>query len=196
MATRGVYAGQVRRRGRGGWGRLIVVLLAVVVALMAATALFAPWAYYLGGHFHWAPMWAGVADFAGPDGEYQLFLWMRPFPQGTALHLDTALTGNATLCTPQGERIFMKVSGGMDRHLPTDTVGQRIGLSAYERNAVYRFWDSVNKPGGARLALKGVWAEGRIDATGTVTRAKGLAPMNFSGALKETELWRAPGCPR
>lgn len=55
---------QQQRPGRrgGSWLRLLFVLVLCGAAMLAATAVFAPWSYYTGGHFHPLPMWQGWGE--------------------------------------------------------------------------------------------------------------------------------------
>ncbi len=37
--------------------RLVLTLLVIGAVMAVATYVFAPWAYYMGGRFHWLPWW-------------------------------------------------------------------------------------------------------------------------------------------
>ncbi len=57
--------------GPGCIGKLLLFLAAGVVFFIALHAVFNPYAFTLGGHFHWYPVWIGVgrvhSNAAGGD---------------------------------------------------------------------------------------------------------------------------------
>ena len=91
--------------------RLVLILLLVGAVMAGGTYLFAPWAYYMGGRFHWLPMWQGVgrlhSNSAG--GDYALYVWF--WPDSGRLRGLTYVKGNALLCTPRGERFNLTLGG-------------------------------------------------------------------------------------
>lgn len=184
------------RRG-GSWLRLLFVLVLCGAAMLAATAVFAPWSYYTGGHFHPLPMWQGWGKIESPSGRYWLYVRMTPKPS-KGVYLSTWLAGNAYLCTPRGERMVMRLSAGMPRHLPRDVTGQTISMTAYYRPA---FWNVTGAPLVPSIALKGVWGKGKIEATisGLRDDAKGPKLEGLAKGIpvvfEETTSWM-PTCPR
>src|SRR5215470_1798603 len=67
----------VRRRRHGCLGCLgqcIVVLLFGVVLVLAITAVFAPWGFYMGGKFHIIPYRQGWGRLPAPSGDYVLYV--------------------------------------------------------------------------------------------------------------------------
>jgi hypothetical protein len=131
-------AGLSPRRRRRRFGLLTQLLLLLILGsafFLLVTAVFAPWGYYLGGHFHPLPFWQGWGrtHVAAAGGDYLLFVRVEPSSRGSKMYLSTNLRGIAYLCTPKGERFRLSLGGSMPRHLPLDTVGQPIHL--YMSNA-------------------------------------------------------------
>jgi hypothetical protein len=112
---------------------LIFVLAGAFMLLV--TAVFAPWGFYLGGHFHPLPYWQGWGrtNVASAGGNYLLFVRVEPSSRGSKMYLTTNLSGIAYLCTPKGERFRLSLGASMARHLPVNTLGQPIHL--YMSNA-------------------------------------------------------------
>lgn len=185
-----------RRRG-GSWSKLLVVFVLVSGVMYAATAAFAPWSMYTGGHFHWLPMWQGWGKIPSPNGNYWLYVRMTPKPSKGA-YLSTWLAGNAYLCTPRGERMVMRLSAGMSRHLPLDVTGQTISMSAYYRPV---FWSVTGAPLVPSIAMKGVWGKGKIEASISGLRDDAKSPKleglgkGIPVVFEETAAWM-PTCPR
>lgn len=142
------------QRKRGGWGKLLLVFLLVGVAILGADALFVPWAFYLGGHFHLWPGWQGWGTLhsASAGGDYKLYVRFTPTPSGPP-YLSKSLKGDAFLCTPRGERYHLRLGGGMPKKLPLNTVGQPLRLYAYNSSGLSQF-SGDRRP---QLDLSGVW---------------------------------------
>lgn len=121
-----------RKAGKGCLGclgKLALVLALGLVLMTAITAVFYPWAFYLGGRFHIVPMWQGWGSLHGKGGNYLIWVQFEPTPRGSRMYLESNLTGQAYLCTPRGERLPMHLGGGMPRHLHLSTDGEPIHLS-------------------------------------------------------------------
>jgi hypothetical protein len=121
------------RRRKSLFGQLIRLVLIFALAggfLLLVTAVFAPWAYYLGGHFHAIPYWQGWGRMhvASAGGDYVVFARMEPSSRSSKMYLSTNLRGVGYLCTPKGERFRLSLGGSMAKHLPVDTTGQPISL--------------------------------------------------------------------
>ena len=124
---------QIPRRRKPLFGQLIrlVLVFALVGAFMLlVTAVFAPWGYYLGGHFHPLPYWQGLgrAHVASAGGDYILFARIEPSSKSSKMYLSASLGGVAYLCTPKGERYRLSLGGSMPKHLPMNTTGQPVYL--------------------------------------------------------------------
>jgi hypothetical protein len=156
---------QVPRRRRRGVG-VLIILLVLAVALAAAelgfNALFHPWIFYVGGHFHALPYWEGWSrvhsDEAG--GDYVLFVRLTTANRSSRLSPSSGVAGISYICTPKHERIRLSVSGGMAYKLPLDTIGQPITLEM-----LHRPWYSASHTDSRpNLQVQGVWADRAIDA--------------------------------
>jgi hypothetical protein len=182
-----VIAGSRGRRGWGGWPAIFGLLLVAAALLLGASALFYPWIYFAGGHWHALPEWRGWGHFKADGGDYALFIRMIPAPSGKGLHLSTGLKGDAYLCTPQGQRLHLALYGAMQKHLPLDVRGQPIYLGL-RRRAVWAPWQdgSFREAGDPSLKLKGTWGERSITAAGFLLRAR-------DGAQGTAE--KSPGAP-
>ena len=150
------------------WQCAVVLVLGAVLVL-AATGIFYPWAFYLGGKFHIVPGWQGWGTAHTQNGDYLLWLRFQPTPSGSKMYLDTNLTGNAYVCTPRGENIRLKLGGSMRKHLNLSTDGEAISFYMY-----YRPWNGAfiteRRP---RLELRGNWRDPNLvmDDQGSITRA-------------------------
>lgn len=118
-----------RRRGCLGclWQVSLILLLGAGLVL-AMTAVFYPWAFYLGGRFHIIPYWQGWGKLHAESGDYLLFVRLEPTSRGSGMHLDTNLTGLAYVCTPRGESLRLHLGGGMRKYLNLSTDGESIHL--------------------------------------------------------------------
>ena len=72
------------RRARGGCGctgclgQLVLFVLLGVVIVSIVRALFAPWAFFLGGRFHPLAAWAGEGTLHARSGDFVLFVELEP----------------------------------------------------------------------------------------------------------------------
>jgi hypothetical protein len=122
-------AARKRRTGCLGciWQVAVVLVLAAVL-LTALTGVFYPWAFYLGGKFHIIPMWYGWGTAHAKSGDFVVWVQFEPTPRGSKMYLSSNLTGQATVCTPHGERLRMHLGGSMHKHLNLSTDGEPISL--------------------------------------------------------------------
>lgn len=102
---------QAPRRTRHPWLRLLVVLVIVGAVMLGGTALFQPWAFYMGGRFHLLPYWQGWgrlhSNSAG--GDYAVYVYF--YPQSRRYSGLRSVTGSAMLCTPRGEKFSLNLGG-------------------------------------------------------------------------------------
>jgi hypothetical protein len=175
------------------------ILIVLGCAYIAAPEFWLPWAHLTGGSFHIAHWWSGAGTFAGPDGSYQVYLYLEPLHTTHATY-DTALTGRGHLCTPSGDRWVLEVSGDMDKHLPRNTLGQKIEINTFARSKPGSF-SGMEAPGAPYLRLNGIWGTGKIEARGTLEHqaaAEGkpkpppAAPIAVT--LQKSSDWWAPAC--
>ncbi len=163
--------GMLRSR-RGCLGcvpQLLAVLLLTGLVVLAATAFFAPWGFFLGGPFHIIPYWQGWGRLhSSLSGDYALYLRMEP---AGATRLGSAyLSGVGYLCTPRGERIRLELVALMGRHLELSTDGQAISIDLYHRPALTWNFNPERRP---RIDLHGRWRNPNLvlDDHGSFSRA-------------------------
>lgn len=149
-------------KGRGGCLsnllRLVVVLALVGVVMLAATAVFAPWGFYLGGKFHILPYWQGFGTLHAKSGRYVVFVRFEPKPSGSRVYPGPSVGGVGYLCTPRGEEFRMKLGGGMPRGIGANTDGVRINLYMYTWGAFSTF-KTDHRPS---IQLRGQWKNPNI----------------------------------
>jgi hypothetical protein len=131
-------APQMPRRPRFGClgclGRVFAALVLGVVLLFAITAVFAPWGYYLGGHFRPWPVWQGWGTIHAAPGDYVVFMEM--FPTSSGIHTTLSgpsVKGSGMLCSPHGEKYNLRLSGGFSKKgIGIQTDGQPFSISLSE----------------------------------------------------------------
>jgi hypothetical protein len=129
------------------------MLVLAGAAVLAIDAVFAPWAFFLGGRFHPLAFWQGFGRLHSPQvGDYAVFVRMWPTPGG---HGYASVTGSAFVCTARGERYPLRLAGGfLDKRIWVKTDGERMQLSMYRRGFWSGFFSTERRP---RLDLHGSW---------------------------------------
>ena len=139
--------------------RFWLMVGAACLFLLAFQAVFMPWGFYLGGHFHWIPWWEGVGVAHAPNGrDYAIFVSIYPDARHSGRY-STSLTGSGYLCTPKGEKMQMKLSANMDKHLDLDTQGKTIRISMHRTSTWSTFINSDYSPS---IQLNGIWGDDSI----------------------------------
>lgn len=141
-----------RRQARGGClPRLVLIFLFGCILVLAITAVFAPWAFFMGGRFHILPYWQGWGRLQGPGGEYVLLVQIWPTSRGSRIIPHSNLHGIAYLCTPRQQRFTLKLYGSMRFGLGRSTNGEEIflGMSnwTWQRSFVTRHPPAVSLHG-------------------------------------------------
>ena len=149
---------QQRFRLRGWWQLLALALIGVAVGLLYM-ALF-PWAFFMGGKFHPLPYWHGWGRLhSSTAGDYFLYLYIYPQTQRTGTpYPATPVKGDAYLCTPKGERFYLKLGGGMRAHVNVNTMGEPINF--YLHN--WRETLPVHADSRPSLDLSGIWSDSQL----------------------------------
>jgi hypothetical protein len=149
--------------------RLIALLALGCVLVLAITAAFAPWAFYMGGKFHILPSWQGWGKLQGPGGEYVLLARMWPTSRRSRIIPHSNLQGIAYLCTPRGERFTMKLYGSMRFGLGRSTNGEAIELRM--SNWLWNRGFTTRHP--PAVSLRGYWQNPNLvmDDQGSFRRA-------------------------
>jgi len=168
-------SGPRRRRGCLGclaqllWQAAIALALGVVL-ILAITAIFAPWSFYLGGQFHIIPYWQGWGKMHAKSGDYVVFVEFGPTSRGSHVIAHSNLKGIGYLCTPRGEELRMSLGGSMRPYLPVSTDGEPIDLYMNYWPALYGQFITDRRPG---IELRGHWKNPNLvmDDTGSIFRA-------------------------
>lgn len=163
------------RRPRAGCIGLLFKLAMIfglgLAFLYAFTWVYAPWAYYLGGHYHAIPYWQGWGrvHVGTAGGDYVLFVRMEPTTRGSRMYPSSNLKGIAYLCAPSGERYRLKLGGSMAFHLPTNTIGQRIHIYANYWPTWTGQFITDHRPS---ISVYGTWADRAVvgDDQGSIAR--------------------------
>jgi len=166
---------KARRRGcLGCLGQLVwqsaVVLVLGVILVAAMTGLFYPWAFYLGGKFHFVPYWQGLGKLHAKSGDYVLFVRFEPTPRRSRIIPHSDLKGLAYLCSPRGDEFRLNLGGSMRRHLNLSTDGEAIDLYMYNWPALYGQFTTDHRPS---IELRGHWKNPDLvmDDHGSIFRA-------------------------
>lgn len=141
------------RKGLGCLPGLFLLGILALVAITAFNAAFDPWIYTVGGRFRAFPIWQGAGSAPGPGGAYRLYVLFYPTRPGQTVMPLTAVAGDGYLCTPRGERIRLKVSGGAKGLVWSHMDGHEFHLRAW-RPAKVSIDPQVERP---RLYLTGRW---------------------------------------
>ena len=150
--------GQVRRRGRLGWGSLILLMVSLPVGLQV---LLSPWALHVGGRSTLLGKWTGFGTVeASNGGKYVLFVdftagWIfgRDSPSrrgggGPAGGRADTLHGTGVLCTTSGVTHTFDLSGRVDTWRTTDGAKTFMSLTHGTPERLPSGWD---------VAWHGVW---------------------------------------
>jgi len=146
-----------RRKSRWGclgclWQVTLALLFGCVVMLAVSWLLY-PWAFYMGGSFHFLPYWQGWAKMHAKSGDYALMVRLVPTSRGSRMYAGSHVTGNAWLCTPRGELFRMHLGGGMRPYLKRSSDGEAIHLYMYNW-PWYAPFTGDHRPG---LDFRGRW---------------------------------------
>jgi len=125
---------QPRGRRRGGWLKLLLILIVVIFAVFVAPT---PWALHIGGTFTPLETWSGYgAVQASNGGLYVLFTRFQggitgggeDGPSCSSRGCDT-LFGNAQLCTRSGQAYTFSLTGAVHSWWSTDGARTSVDLT-------------------------------------------------------------------
>jgi hypothetical protein len=148
--------------------QVLGVLALGVVLLLASNAVFTPWSFYMGGHFHLFPQWSGWGSMhSNLAGDYILYVQLSPTSGGRGTYRAVPhIKGQGLLCTPRGERYRLRVGGDFGKASGTDLQGK----SAYLYMNNYTVFTSSTAPS---LEFRGKWNNPDLvlDDHGSINRA-------------------------
>jgi hypothetical protein len=115
---------------RKGINPLLKVAALAVVAFgfpFALDAVFTPWAYFMGGHFHLNPKWAGWGRMhSNTSGDYAIYITISPsFGRGRSF---TDITGKGALCTQRGDNYRLSMAGSFGEGSGVDLQGRTVTI--------------------------------------------------------------------
>ena len=148
-----------RRRGHGCLVQLLGALALGAILFLIISAVFTPWAFYMGGHFHWLPSWQGVGRLHSNSsgGDYAIYLYF--YPQIRRYSGPRHVAGQALLCTPRGEKFSLTLGGdfgkpqdGWNGH---DLNGKTASFYMFNRTAAHILSGASPRPD---LELRGRWS--------------------------------------
>jgi len=168
---------------------LLLKLLALAVLgfglRYAIDAVLAPWAFFMGGHFHLNPKWSGWGRMhSDTSGDYAIYITISPsFGRGRSF---TDIAGKGALCTQRGGNYRLSVAGSFQEGSGADPQGRTVTLYPHNYNPKLT---GQNDPS---LEFLGRWSEHDLvlDDEGSVNKAfdadGGLARKNQSNSgIKE-----------
>jgi hypothetical protein len=127
-----------RPKGRSLFGCLsgcltpiLVIFTFGVIFGFVISAVFTPWAFYLGGRsFHIDLEWRGWGRMhSNISGDYALYIRLQPDMSDDMPSIPhTNLSGSAYICSPRGEIIRLDPYGTMRTHVNRITDGEAITL--------------------------------------------------------------------
>ena len=134
---------------RGALVRLLIFLALAGVFFLALDAVFTPWAFFMGGHFHVNPKWTGWGRMhSNIAGDYVIYMSIKPyFGSGRSL---TDITGRGALCTRRGDNYTLDIGGSFQAHSGIDLQGKTAVIYAHN----YSRYGSQYSPS---LEFRGKW---------------------------------------
>jgi hypothetical protein len=138
------------RKGRNLLLQLGALALLAFGFPFAMDAVFAPWAFFMGGHFHLNPKWAGWGRMhSNTSGDYAIYITIAPwFGRG---HSFTDITGKGALCTQRGDNYRLSMAGSFQEGSGADLQGRTATI--YPHNYIPRH-TGHNDPS---LEFRGKW---------------------------------------
>jgi hypothetical protein len=128
---------------------LLVFIAAGVIAIIGYAVLF-PWGNYLGGKFHILPYWQGFGKLhSSVSGDYVMLVRFVP----SSSRYSSYVSGVGYVCTPRGERIYLKLTGTMRKGLKKNTDGEKISIKLFRPQMI----TNLSKNPRPRIEFSGYW---------------------------------------
>jgi hypothetical protein len=121
------------RKGRGLLLKLAALAVLAFGLPFALNAVFAPWAFFMGGHFHLNPKWAGWGRMhSNTSGDYAIYITISPsFGRGQSY---TDITGKGALCTQRGDNYRLSMAGSFEKGSGADLQGRTAIIYPHNYN--------------------------------------------------------------
>jgi len=156
----------------GCLAQVAVILVIGGLLVLAITAVFAPWGFYLGGKFHWLPQWQGYGTMHAKGGKYVVYVYLYPTPSGQRIVPESAVRGQAYLCSPRHEIFRMTLGGSMRRGLNLNTDGETSGSTCITAQYSLSPRDTITDQGSNYADI------GKIQTSSWMTTAASSATLN------------------
>jgi hypothetical protein len=162
-----------RPRRLGCLGSFVALATIAPLVYLVPVALFAPWAYSVGGGFHVLPMWQAWGRMHSPaEGDYLLYINIYPVPgrrPGSGVG-GVSVSGSGRICSPHGVISKLTIGGGMDRDVWANADGRTIHLYLHRLDVWSYAFDTDRRPS---FDLYGAWHYPVLDMDdrGTVSQA-------------------------
>jgi hypothetical protein len=177
---------KTQRERAGCLARSFGFLVLGTLCVIALTAIFAPWGFFLGGHFHPLPVWQGWGKMHSAAGDYVLFVQMFPTSGGRRNSLSgPSVRGSGIVCTPRGGRYSLRLTGNFLHNIGLDTNGQQLYLYLSQQLNFL----NTNRDTRLRISFSGAWQslDLVLDDRGTISRA-----FNSDGTLYTADPRKRP----
>lgn len=172
------------RKGRNLLLKLAALAVVAFGLPFALDAVFAPWAYFMGGHFHLNPKWAGWGRMhSNISGDYAIYITIAPsFGRGQSF---TDIAGKGALCTQRGDNYRLSMAGSFEEGSGVDLQGRTATI--YPHNYIRKNMGHYDPS----LEFRGKWNNPDLvlDDQGSINQAfdpdGGLAKKNHARSDKQ-----------
>jgi hypothetical protein len=139
--------------------KLLVYFVVGCLLGLLINAVFSPWAFFMGGHFHPLAYWQGWGRMkSSTAGGYVLFVRIMPAPDSPP-YQHSHMTGIGYLCTPRGEHFRLTLGADRPRHLGTNVIGKSLCIYMFYWPVWYPQFRSNRRP---HLVMHGTWADSEL----------------------------------
>jgi hypothetical protein len=166
-----------RKRGFGCLSSLALLMVLGLIGVIAIDLAFAPWIYLVGGRVRLLPVWAGSGVVQAPSGPYTIYVWFSPSPSGSHVLPSISINGSGYVCTPQGQRYRLRVTGGASGRIWNNMDGHTFHISAHQRPVFWQF----NRDWRPWLSFSGQWVGPNLVMTDDASITHAFQP---DGTLK------------
>jgi hypothetical protein len=134
--------------------QMIYLAVLAILVTVGVAAITSPWAFFMGGGFHWLPMWQGVGRMHSNlgGGDYAVYVYFYP-KVGRYMGL-RHVAGDGLLCTPRGEKIYFTLGGDFDKTMGRDSNGKSASFYMNSATTMQRFLGQSSQ---IKLELRGKW---------------------------------------
>src|ERR1051326_2556069 len=119
-------------RRKSGAGCLVQVLAALalgVVLVLGINAVFMPWSFYMGGHFHIIPNWTGWGQMHSKiAGDYAVYVNISSTTLAHSMHAVPHIKGQGFICTPRGQTYRLRLGGDFEKTSGNNLQGKTVSL--------------------------------------------------------------------